>query len=206
MRWAPTPGDLRIVLGLGNPGSRYEGTRHNVGSAAVDQIAVRAGVTWSETLGTAWTARADRAGGPVVLAKPRLFMNLAGLSAAALTEEFGVDPRSLVVVVDDADLEFGRLRIRPSGSCAGHNGVRSIAEALGTSEFVRVRLGVRGAGRLEGQLAEYVLARFEDHESGGAAALVEAGADAVEFLLLHGVVAAMNEFNGRRLAAVPREC
>lgn len=194
---------MRIVFGLGNPGRRYEATRHNLGYRVVDCLAGRAGggpraPARLERL--AWVREAELAGTRVLLARPLTFMNECGRAAVALCGQYGVRPADLVVVHDDADLELGRIRVRGAGSAGGHRGVGSLIESLGTQQFARVRLGVRGAGREACELADYVLDEFEPEEVPVAEALVSLGADAVEVLLRDGLETAMRSFNGKSAA------
>jgi PTH1 family peptidyl-tRNA hydrolase len=137
------------------------------------------------------------AAGPVLLAKPQTFMNRSGRVAAALARQTGLGPASLLVVHDDADLALGSLRLRWGGSPGGHNGVRSIVDTLGSREFPRLKLGVRGEGRAEEDLAEYVLQPFAGDEREHAANLVTLGADALEAVLDDGLAAAMQRYSGR---------
>jgi PTH1 family peptidyl-tRNA hydrolase len=137
------------------------------------------------------------AAGRVVLAKPRTYMNRSGRAAVAICRHFDAALDSLLVIYDDADLALGRIRIRPEGGTGGHNGVRSLVEVLGSGAFARVRLGVRGEGRFDKELADYVLERFEPEEQPIVDDLVELGADAVEVSLEQGLQAAMNRFNGQ---------
>lgn len=195
---------MKIVFGLGNPGRRYEATRHNLGFRVVDRLAALAKPLRPAPRSLArlaWVAEAEFAGEEVVLAKPLTFMNECGRAAAALCQGYGADSASLVAVYDDADLELGRIRLRPGGGAGGHRGVGSLIASLGTREFPRVRLGVKGAGREACELADYVLSEFEPEEVGVAEALVELGAQAVEALIGQGLEAAMRSFNGRRVVA-----
>jgi len=139
----------------------------------------------------------------VVVAKPLTFMNRSGRAAAALCGHFDLAPDRLAVVVDDADLELGRIRVRPGGGTGGHNGIESLIDELATDRFPRIRLGVRGEGREDAELADYVLSPFEPDERPTIDALVDLGADAVESIVRHGLEFAMNTFNGK--AAVPPE-
>ncbi len=191
---------MKIVLGLGNPGARYGTTRHNLGFRVADVLAARRGVAFrrrDEVTDLALLAETEVGGEAAILAKPRTFMNRSGRAGLALCRSFEVPVEDLIVVHDDADLELGRIRIRRGGSAGGHNGLRSLMAALGTEEFPRVKLGVRGTGREEMDLADYVLEEFEEEERSAADALVVLGADAVEGVLAEGLLAAMNRFNGR---------
>jgi PTH1 family peptidyl-tRNA hydrolase len=190
---------LRIVLGLGNEGSEYRGTRHNVGFEVADVLAERTGAAFSARgdLGRlAFTAPVEIAGERIVLAKPRTLMNLSGRAAAALCRRFTAEPADLIVVYDDADLALGRVRVRPEGGTGGHNGIRSLVDVLGTRAFPRVKLGVRGEGRDARDLADYVLDRFLPLEREPAARMVASGADAVEAVVSRGVADAQRAFNG----------
>jgi len=183
---------MKLVVGLGNPGRKYEGTRHNVGFDVIDLLAGRHRLEWesapAEALFAKWRAAS------VLLAKPLTFMNLSGYAIGDLLRFYKIDLPDLFVVVDDANLELGRLRARPSGSAGGHNGLKSIIEALGTEEFARLRVGVgRGDGRLD--LADHVLAKFDPDERIEVAEAVGRTADAAELFVTEGIVAVMNRFN-----------
>ena len=198
------------MLGLGNPGERYRLTRHNLGFRTLDCLAERCGVPFAaaeEIRPLARVARVRLGGSDVVLAKPRTYMNRSVRAAAALCTAYDAEPLDLVVVFDDADLALGRLRVRAGGGAGGHNGIRSLIDVLGHGDFSRVRLGVRGNGRDDRELADYVLEPFEADEEPLAQRIAAAGADAVECLLGEGLVAAMNRFNGLELAgpAGPQE-
>jgi PTH1 family peptidyl-tRNA hydrolase len=191
---------VKIVLGLGNPGERYRWTRHNLGHKVVELLAERwgDGGTTRGALGKNVATLPVRIGGQsAVLAKSRTYMNRSGRAAVALREHYGIAAEDLVVVYDDADLELGRIRIRPEGGAGGHNGMRSVIAALATEGFPRIRLGVLGDERESTELADYVLAEFEADEEPVAEALVALGADAVEAVLQDGIPEAMNRFNGR---------
>ena len=147
-----------------------------------------------------WLAEIAEAGRRLVLAKPRTMMNRTGRAALALCRHYDVDPDSLLVVYDDADLALGRIRIRRGGGSGGHNGLRSLVECLGTSDFPRVRVGVRGVGRDERDLADYVLDRFDDDEEELVEPMLERAADAVQAILAEGTERAMNRYNTREPA------
>jgi PTH1 family peptidyl-tRNA hydrolase len=192
---------MRLVVGLGNPGERYRRTRHNVGFLAVDELAARAHAV-PRVDGDAWLAEAQLGGQAALLVKPLSFMNRSGLPLSRLLAQLGESPAALVVAVDDVALELGTVRVRPRGSDGGHNGLLSIVEALGTQDFERVRVGVRGGGLsledLPADLAGYVLSEFPEAEGALVEAAVAMAADAVECLVREGVAVAMNAFNGRR--------
>lgn len=189
-----------IVLGLGNPGQRYRATRHNVGYRVVDLLAERFRVRFESdgVIGrTAWTARAVAGEEGLLLAKPRVYMNRSGLAAAALSRLEAVDLTRLLVVFDDADLELGRVRVRPEGGAGGHNGIRSLVDTLRTRSFPRVKLGIKGRTRTDQELSDYVLTEFDRDEREIVERMIVQGADATEWVLREGVESAMREFNGR---------
>lgn len=183
-----------LLLGLGNPGAEYACTRHNIGFMVVDELAARHGIRMERSK-LALVGEGSIAGQPTVLAKPRTYMNLSGQAAQSLAARSGIPPARIAAVVDDFTLPLGRVRIRREGGTGGHNGLASMIECLGTKDFPRLRLGI---GPLPPGLdpADYVLSEFLPDEAEPLKALVARAADAVEFLLEHGVEAAMNGFNG----------
>lgn len=182
-----------LVVGLGNPGREHERDRHNVGWMVADELARRIDGRWrAKFSGQLAEVRLDAL--RLALLKPETFMNDSGRSVAAATRFFKVGPESLLVVHDDVDLEPGRLQARAGGGLAGHNGLRSLAQALGTQEFLRLRIGVGRPGRGDPRsVADYVLSPFELGEDVGA--LVSRAADAVETVAHEGVEAAQQRFN-----------
>jgi peptidyl-tRNA hydrolase, PTH1 family len=194
---------MKLVVGLGNPGRRYAGTRHNVGFDVLDLLADRHRVEWeSAPRGIeALVGRRRKDVGPnfssasdVVLAKPLTFMNLSGHAVLGLLQFFKIELADLFVVVDDVNLELGRLRTRERGSAGGHNGLKSIIGVLGTGEFARLRIGV-GRGDARRDLADHVLAKFEPEERQSVAETVGRAADAVELFVAEGIAPVMNRFN-----------
>ena len=182
-----------LVAGLGNPGREHARDRHNAGWMAVDELARRHGGSFrSKFSGPLAELRVGEA--RLALLKPETYMNLSGGPVGAAARFFKVPPEALVVVHDDVDLEPGRLQVRLGGGLAGHNGLRSIAQALGTQEFLRVRIGVGRPGRGDRRdVADFVLSRFEPEENGEA--LIAKAADAVEVLATEGLDAAQRRFN-----------
>lgn len=182
-----------LVVGLGNPGREHERDRHNVGWLVADELARRMDGRWrAKFSGRLAEVRLD--GLRLALLEPETFMNDSGRSVAAATRFFKAEPESLLVVHDDVDLEPGRLQARAGGGLAGHNGLRSLAQALGTQEFLRLRIGVGRPGRGDPRsVADYVLSPFELEEDVGA--LVSRAADAVETVARKGVEAAQQRFN-----------
>jgi PTH1 family peptidyl-tRNA hydrolase len=187
---------MKLVVGLGNPGPRYRGTRHNIGFAVIDEVARRAGVAFESAPVEALIAkvRPTAAGlDPVLLAKPLTFMNGSGEAIGGLVRYFKIDPADLLVVVDEVQLPLAKLRARPRGSAGGHNGLKSIVGRLG-QEFSRLRVGV-GRGDDRRDLADHVLARFEASEAADVEAMTIRAADAIETFLKDGIEAVMNRFN-----------
>ncbi|TMM33894.1 MAG: aminoacyl-tRNA hydrolase [Actinobacteria bacterium] len=182
-----------FVVGLGNPGREHERDRHNVGWLVVDELARRTDARWrGKFSGQLAEVRLD--GLRLALLKPETFMNDSGRSVAAAARFFKVEPESLLVAHDDVDLEPGRLQARAGGGLAGHNGLRSLAQALGTQDFLRLRIGVGRPGRGDPRsVADYVLSPFEVEEDVGA--LVSRSAEAVETLARQGIEAAQQRFN-----------
>jgi PTH1 family peptidyl-tRNA hydrolase len=185
---------MKLVVGLGNPGRRYEGTRHNIGFDVLDTVARRHGVEWEsaprgiEALVARWRTE------DTVLAKPLTFMNLSGAAVVALLQFYKIEPIDLLVVVDDVNIDLARLRLRPSGSAGGHNGLKSVIGSLGSEEFARLRIGV-GRGDHRRDLADHVTARFESSERSIVAETVDRSADAVELFVAEGIGPVMNRYN-----------
>ena len=192
-RGEPAPTLDLLVVGLGNPGRQYERTRHNAGWLVVDELARRLDGRWrAKFSGQFAEVRLD--GLRLGLLKPETFMNDSGRSVAAAGRFFKVEPQSLLVVHDDVDLEAGRLQARAGGGLGGHNGLRSLEEALGTQEFLRLRIGVGRPGRGDRRsVADYVLSSFEPQEDAGP--LASRAADAVETIARDGLEAAQQRFN-----------
>jgi PTH1 family peptidyl-tRNA hydrolase len=193
---------VRLIVGLGNPGIEYQFTPHNAGFLAVDRIAEDCGVMVSNRRGRALTARARLAGQDVLLAKPETFMNLSGLSVAALIQELGISPEDIIVLYDELALPLGTIRIRERGSANGHNGVKSISGALGTEEWLRIRIGVGKPALADGREIkaggkDYLLSPMRKQELAVLDEVLDRARGAVEMVLTQGVGAAMNEFNRR---------
>ena len=189
-----------IIVGLGNPGARYRDTRHNVGFACVDVLAERWRIALTDRRRTTALGQGYQNGAPVVLAKPRTFMNLSGESIAYLLARFGARPADLVIIYDEMALPLGRLRLRAQGSDAGHNGIKDIIRAVRTNQFPRLRIGIGapgsgGDGNSDGGSVGHVLGRFADAEQPIASAAIIRAADAVECLLAEGIDIAMNRYN-----------
>src|SRR5262245_15302616 len=180
---------MKLIAGLGNPGKKYVGTRHNVGFAIVDEIADRHRLDWVSAPADALLARWREQ--DVILVKPLTFMNLSGHAVGELLRYFKIPVTDLLVIVDEAQLELGRLRTRANGSAGGHNGLKSLIEQLGTSQFARMRVGVgRGDGRRD--LADHVLSTFDQDERPVVADTITRAADAVEMFVTDGIAPTMN--------------
>jgi peptidyl-tRNA hydrolase, PTH1 family len=190
----------RLIVGLGNPGSPYDWTPHNLGFMAVEAIAERAGIRVTRPEAKSYVGLGKIAGHDVVLAKPQTFMNLSGGAVRMLLDRYECGPEDLIVLSDEAMLPWGTLRIRERGSAGGHNGLNSIIGSIGTSEFIRVRLGVQPEQRL-GDMADYVLGVMRKPERGIATQMAGEAAEAVEMILSDGVGQAMTRFNKRVGAA-----
>ena len=187
-----------LIVGLGNPGPKYETTRHNVGQMAIDVLADRIGGKFSPHRAGARIAEGRiRPGGPkLILAKSNGYMNTSGGPVSGLAKYFGVAPERVIVIHDELDVPFDALKLKQGGGHGGHNGLRDIAKALGTPEFLRVRVGI---GRPPGQqdAADFVLRPFSSTERSTLAVLLEDAADASEMLVDEGLVAAQQRFHGR---------
>jgi peptidyl-tRNA hydrolase, PTH1 family len=184
----------KLVVGLGNPGRKYAGTRHNVGFEVVDALAARHGLEWEGAPAEAVLAKWRSAG--ALLVKPLTFMNLSGYAVGELLRYFKVDLADLLVIVDEVQLELGRLRARGSGSAGGHNGLKSLIEQLGTDEFARLRLGV-GRGDERRNMGDHVLDTFDRDEQAVASEAIVRAADAAEVFVSNGLAPMMNKFNRR---------
>jgi peptidyl-tRNA hydrolase, PTH1 family len=186
---------LRLIVGLGNPGSEYRETRHNVGFKVVDALADRWRIAdqWREKF-DALHVKTVRGEDSVILAKPLTFMNLSGQAVVGLAGFYKIEPADIFVVTDDVALPVGRLRARRDGGAGGHNGLKSIIQSLATQAFPRMRVGV-GRGDQRRDLADHVLGRFEADERDTVSAAVLRAADASEMFLSDGIERVMNVFN-----------
>jgi PTH1 family peptidyl-tRNA hydrolase len=189
---------MKLIVGLGNPGAKFQRDRHNIGFQTVERFAERHGFRFNEKRAKAQIAHGQIGGEAVILAKPQTFMNLSGESVRPLLKGSGAKLEDLLVVSDEIDLPLGRLRLRASGSHGGHNGLRSIIGALGTNEFARLRIGVgrpaRGDSRAE--VTSHVLGTFGRDDEPVAELMRDRGAEAIAVFIEDGIVEAMNRFNG----------
>jgi PTH1 family peptidyl-tRNA hydrolase len=184
---------LKLIVGLGNPGAEYSDTRHNLGFRVTDELARRFEVAFrNHAKWKARTVKVQIGDEALLLAQPTTFMNLSGWSVRELASFHKVSPPDILIVVDDADLPLGRLRLRARGSAGGHNGLKSVIQELGSDEFARLRVGV---GRQGGELKNHVLGRFDPDERPQVEAAVKRAADAAEIFANENILAAMNKFN-----------
>ena len=187
---------MRLLVGLGNPGAKYAHTRHNVGFRIAEDAARKLSVALDETRWNAVLGQGRAGGGPVAVLLPQTYMNASGESVGHAARFWRVGPTEVVVAHDDIDLEFGRVQVKVGGGDGGHNGLRSLKQHLGTSEFVRVRFGVgRPPPQWEG--ADWVLAKFSSAEEEQLSDLIPQAADAAVAALLEGPLLAMNRHNRR---------
>lgn len=187
---------MKLVVGLGNPGERYAETRHNIGFMVASRAAARAGIALKRQGFQGIYGVGRLVGEEAAVLLPQTFMNRSGASVAPACQSLGVKPGDLIVVHDEIDLPFGILRIKVGGGHGGHNGLRSITEALGHGDFIRLRLGV-GRPPAGGDVSGYVLSRFNSAERQALDELLDQAVAALETILARGSAVAMNEFNSR---------
>jgi peptidyl-tRNA hydrolase, PTH1 family len=186
---------VKLIVGLGNPGIEYQFTPHNLGFLTVDRVAERSGAQLNNRHCRALTAGTTVGSEQVLLAKPETFMNLSGMAVRELVEKYELQPeQDLIVIYDELDLPFGALRIRERGSSAGHNGIVSVIGALGTQEFLRIRMGIAPEHEVKDG-ARYVLSQFRKAQLPVIDEMVDLAADAVNVILTEGPAAAMTRFN-----------
>ena len=185
---------IRLVAGLGNPGTEYVATRHNIGFMVVDQFAAQFGSTWERS--GKWDALSTKCG-PVLLIKPLSFMNRSGYPLFAVAQFYKIAPQQILIVLDDFALPLGRLRLRARGGSGGHNGLESIIVQFGTEEIPRLRIGI-GAAPREGSV-DYVLSRFFEEEKPLVRSTIDGAVEAVKCAVDNGLVSAMNNFNPESL-------
>lgn len=189
-------GEWILIVGLGNPGSEYAGHRHNIGFRCIDHLAGQHAIALNKKRFKAEYGEGWLCGRRVVLAKPQTFMNDSGAAVAPLERWYKVPPERILVIHDDLDLPFGRIRIRPGGGSGGHNGIKSIIAALGTQAFPRIRVGIGRPQR--GDPVDYVLNDFDREQAPFVPEICAQVARAIEAFLTHGIHEAMNLYNGQK--------
>ena len=184
----------KLIVGLGNPGPRYENTKHNLGFWVVNELLLRLGLNRLDPLCRSLIVQTTWHSAEVIFAKPMTYMNNSGQAVNMLVQKFDIPPHDLCVVYDDLNLDIGVLRMRKAGSDGGHNGMKSIIHHLGTQDFPRLRVGI---GKVEGEWMDYVLNEFSADEREYIDWAIPCAADAIETFVTDGVQTVMNQFNGR---------
>ena len=184
-----------LIVGLGNPGGQYDGTRHNAGFAVADELARRGGFAIQRLKFKALTAAAEVGGQGALVMKPTTYMNLSGEAVGEAARFYKLTPDRVLVISDDVDLPLGKLRLRTGGSAGGHNGLKSIIQHLGSDRFPRLKVGVGGKPHLDYDLADWVLGKLQGEDKKVMDEAVKRAADAVECLLKDGADKAMNRYN-----------
>ena len=184
---------IRLIAGLGNPGSEYAATRHNIGFMVADQLVAQFGSAWEKSVPHAREDALSAKCGAVLLVKPLSFMNRSGYPLFAVAQFYKIEPQEILVVLDDFSLPLGRLRLRERGGPGGHNGLESVIGQFGTEEIPRLRIGI-GAAPREGS-ADYVLSRFFDEEKPIMRFTIDRAVEALKCAIDNGLVSAMNTFN-----------
>ena len=186
-----------IIAGLGNPGAQYARTRHNIGFMAVEKLAEDWRARWAtESKFAVRLARVDQDGRKILICQPQTFMNASGEAVGALASFYRVELQNLLVVLDDADLPLGTVRLRPEGSSGGHHGLESIQQHLGTTQFARLRLGIGRDDPASREITDYVLSQFRTNESELLGKVLTRACRQIECWLAEGILSAMNRFNG----------
>jgi len=186
-----------IIAGLGNPGAQYARTRHNIGFMAVEKLAEDWRARWAtKSKFAVRLARVDQDERRILLCEPQTYMNASGEGVGALVSFYRVELQNLLVVLDDADLPFGAIRLRPEGSSGGHHGLESIQQHLGTTQFARLRLGIGRNDPASREITDYVLSQFRKDESELLGKVLTRACEQIECWLAEGILSAMNRFNG----------
>lgn len=192
------PPQIKLIVGLGNPGPDYRDTRHNIGFRVVATLARRFNIGWDSAEPGLECGRGTIHGQAVHLLKPQRYMNRSGPPVVAFLEKFYISHREILVIHDDIDLEFGRLKIKKKGGDGGHKGIRSMMDALMTGDFARLRLGI-GRSEADEDVVDHVLGRFADREQENLEAFIDQASEAAVTVLEHGVNTAMNRFNRKSI-------
>ena len=187
--------NMYIIAGLGNPESKYDKTRHNIGFRLIDELAVRNGITFSDRKHNGLVGKGIISGEKVILLKPLTYKNLSGECVGPAADYYKVEPENVIILFDDISLDVGRIRIRKKGSAGGHNGIKSIIAHLGSENFLRLKFGV-GDKPKEMDLADYVLGRFSSQDEATVSEGIKRACEAVECMIGEGCDAAMNKYNG----------
>jgi len=190
---------MYVIIGLGNPGSRYQYTRHNIGFAVIEKIAARCEVDLKQKSFNALWNRGKIAGNDVLLAMPQTFMNLSGNAVQKLLAYFKVEASHLIVIHDDLDLPMGTFRLKTGGGDAGHKGLKSITTCLGSADFMRVRVGI-GKPAEKSRVENYVLERFDSAESALIEPIIQSAAEAVEEIVISGMQQAMAKYHTKNIS------
>lgn len=185
---------MYLIVGLGNPGKKYENTRHNLGFRVIDELAGRLGITSLKEKCRSYIAEAKFGSNKVIIAQPQTFMNDSGPAVRGLLDWFKIKKDNLILIYDDVDLEVGQLRLREKGNAGGHHGVESVIESVGTTEFARVRIGISRED-LTGDVSDYVLQNIPPSQQDRLSEAVVRAAGAVESIISDGLSQAMNKFN-----------
>lgn len=186
-----------LIVGLGNPGTKYAQTRHNVGFRALDVLAKDAGAKIDRAKYQSLTCQCTIAGKRVLLMQPQTYMNNSGEAVRQAAQFFKIPPENILVIFDDIDMDVGRLRIRKNGSAGGHNGIKSIIACLGTQEFPRIKIGVGAKPHPDYDLADWVLSKFSAQEQKSLTPAIENAADAALVILRDGLEKAASRYNGK---------
>jgi len=187
--------ELYLIVGLGNPGKKYDNTRHNVGFDTIDMLSHRFGIKVAKLKFKALIGEGNIQGKRVILAKPQTFMNLSGESVRDAVEWYKLPLNNLIIIYDDIDIPLGKIRIRPKGSSGTHNGMKSVIYQIQSDEFPRVRIGIDKPPE-NWDLADYVLSKFNDHDREIINSSIERASEAVATIIKSGTETAMNLFNG----------
>lgn len=188
--------ETRIIVGLGNPGRKYANTRHNAGWLVLDELAKRSSAPSPRSRFQAEISEVRYKDFRLVMVKPQTYMNESGKAVSQILNWYKVDPDEMLVVVDDLDIPFGRLRLRPGGSPGGHNGLKSINRDIGTTEYPRLRVGIGRPNHPGGQAMGHVLGNFSPEEQSHSDTVFGAATDAIDMWLTEGILATMNDVNG----------
>jgi PTH1 family peptidyl-tRNA hydrolase len=195
---------VKLIAGLGNPGTRYRMSRHNAGFLVLNQLALRQNISINQNLFDAHIGKGKIAGSPVLLVQPQTFMNLSGVAIRRLADYFRIDLENIIVVHDDVDLPFQTIRLKAGGGHAGHKGLISIMDHLGGKEFLRVRFGIGRPAR-KTMVEAYVLESFSEEEMGCLPQLTAKAAEAVTDILTSGIQAAMEKHHGEEKTNLIKE-